>query len=209
MKQLITAVLLGWAITGTALGQKFSRDYWHDGEIDLASGETLKGKIKYELERDNLVFQSGNVLRSYFATAVEAWQIVDATNNQIRYFYTLPYGAEGGGGYQKPTFFELLVEGEFMSLLTREEVVEKIENVYDPYWFSGRSVRVAVQQENYYLMDGEGNIVNTEETLDGFLKPLSDQDKNLRKFIKTNDLKFERRSDAVQIVNYYNSLKSQ
>jgi hypothetical protein len=207
MNKLICLFAL-FCLNFQAEAQKFSRDYWHQGEIDLGSGETIKGQVKYELERDNLVFQSGNILRSYFAQAVDAWQIVDATNNQIRYFYTLPYSADGPNGYKKPTFFELLVEGNHLTLFSREQIVEKIENVYDPYWFSGRSVRVAVQEENYFFMDKEGNIQDAEDTLDGVLQFMSDQDKALRKFIKTNELKIERRSDMVQIVNYYNSLKN-
>ena len=188
--------------------QKFSKDLWHKGEIDLTTGETVSGFIKYDLENDNIIYKNGNTVRSYNATRVEAWQIVDQKSKQVRYFFTLPYSTDGSS-YKKPTFFELLTEGEPYSLLGREKLVEKVENMYDPYWFGGRNIRVTVLVDDYFLINEDGDIEFCSRELDEALAKLNDKDKVLKKFIKVNKLDIERREDMVQVVDYYNSLNQQ
>ncbi|WP_020530705.1 hypothetical protein [Flexithrix dorotheae] len=208
MKKFILLTIFLFQLVLLGYSQDFSKNYWHRGEIDLTSGETLKGEVKYDLENDNLVFKSGNMVRSYNATRVEAWQIVDALTKTIRYFYTLPYSTDGSS-YKKPTFFELLSEGEPISLLAKEKVVEKVENTYDPYWFGGRNVRVAVQVDDYYLINGQGQIAHCRPDEDSLMKFMGDQSKVVKKFIKSNKLKIERRADMIQIIDFYNSLINQ
>jgi hypothetical protein len=190
-----------------ASAQQFSRDMVHKGEIDLSTGETLKGLIRYDLDKDNLIFQAGSMVRSYFSTSVEAWQIQDALNNKIRYFYTIPFSVDGTS-YKKPTFFELLYEGDALTLLAREKIIERVENMHDPFWFGGRSMRVMMQEDNFYFMDSNGD-VHACGDFESMMKFMRDQEKQVVKFIKANNLKIDRRSDMIQIVSYYNSIKSQ
>ncbi|MBT29515.1 MAG: hypothetical protein CMO01_07615 [Thalassobius sp.] len=203
----ILLIILFFSFYG-ANAQKFSKDLWHKGEIDLTTGETVSGFIKYDLQSDNLIYKNGNTVRSYNATRVEAWQIVDQKSKQVRYFFTLPYSTDGTS-YKKPTFFELLTEGEPYSLLGREKIVEKVENMYDPYWFGGRNVRVTVQVDDYFLINDDGKIAYCSRELEEALAMLNDKDKVLKKFIKVNKLDIERREDMVQVVDYYNSLNQQ
>ncbi|MDW7691807.1 hypothetical protein R9C00_16310 [Flammeovirgaceae bacterium SG7u.111] len=190
----------------SVFSQEFSKDMWHRGEIDLENGETLKGKIKYNLDENNIVFQAGAVIRSLNPTKVEAWQIIDTNTKQVRYFYTLPYSHDRSS-YKKPTFFELLTEGDKLTLLTREDVVEKIENQYDPYFFGGRNVRMSVLVENYFFMNSRGQIISCPTDIDDLMKFMGDKESQIKKFIKTNKLKIERRENMIQIVDYYNSLQ--
>ncbi len=191
-----------------AQAQKFSKDLWHRGEVDLTTGETVAGFVKYDLENDNLIYKNGNRVRSYNATRVEAWQIADEKTKQVRYFFTLPYSTDGSS-YRKPTFFELLTEGEPYSLLAREKVVEQVENLYDPYWFGGRNIRVTVQVDDYYLIDENGNITFCSNEENEALATLDNNDKVLKKFIKVNKLDIVRREDMIQLIDYYNSLSNQ
>ena len=188
--------------------QRFSKDLWHKGEVDLTSGETVRGYVKYDLDNDNLIYKNGNTVRSYSATRVEAWQIVDDKTKQVRYFFTLPFSTDGTS-YKKPTFFELLSEGEPYSLLSREKIVDQVENLYDPYWFGGRNIRVTVQVDDYFLIDEKGDIAFCSNEEDEALALLDNKDKVLKKFIKVNKLDIVRREDMIQLVDYYNSLKNQ
>ena len=207
LKYIVIVFVLG-IFAFEAQAQKFSKDLWHRGEVDLTTGETVTGYVKYDLENDNLIYKNGNTVRSYNATRVEAWQIVDEKTKQVRYFFTLPYSNDGSS-YKKPTFFELLTEGEPYSLLAREKIVEQVENLYDPYWFGGRNIRVTMQVDDYFLIDEKGDITFCSNEEDEALAVLDNKDNVLKKFIKVNKLDIVRREDMIQLIDYYNSLKNQ
>lgn len=197
------------SVTGIQ-AQDFSPDFWHNGEADLESGLFLKGKMKYSLDGDNLQIVEGKVIKSYSAENVSAFEIMDVVTKRTRYFYSLPYKIER---YQKRHFFELLSEGSHLTLLTREKLVEKIENEYNPYWTAPYGTQVKrriIIEYDFFLMDKFGEIkqVNLRK-VDTAISMMKDFKKKLIPFIDVNKLDFRDREDYMQIVNYYNRLKKE
>jgi hypothetical protein len=71
---------------------------WHDGKIVLASGDTLTGLVKYDLQQDLIQYnaQRGNIVEVYTARKVLFFEIFDTTVDQYRNFFSLPYNATTG-----------------------------------------------------------------------------------------------------------------
>lgn len=189
-----------------AFGQKYSMEFWHDGEMDLEKGKTMRGKIKYDLETESIQFMEGNVLRSFSSSNVDAFQIVDALDNRVRYFYSLPYTILGQ--FQRNKFFELLTEG-YYTLLAREKLVERVRNVNDPFSPVGfNTVRYFYLEYDFYLVGPDGEIVQVQgsrpKDVIEYFKGKEDQ---LTSYIKENRLHLEEWRDMTKLVNFYNSLK--
>ena len=204
--KLITSLILLLTISVVGHAQKYSMDFWHDGEMDVNSGKTLRGKIKYDLEAESIQFMEGNVLRSYSASNVDAFQIVDALDNRVRYFYSLPYTYQNQ--YQKNHFFELLTEGYF-TLLAREKLVERVRNVNDPFSPVGfNTYRVFFLEYDFFLVDPSGEIISiTSSKPKEVIEILKGKEEKLETYIKQNRLRLEEWEDMTKLVSYYNSLK--
>jgi hypothetical protein len=54
----IIAFILFGLISITASAQQFAFELWHEGKLILDSGDTLKGKIKYDLQSDLIQYQT-------------------------------------------------------------------------------------------------------------------------------------------------------
>jgi len=210
-KQFFPILLVGMIITfiSPALSQRFSEEYWHHGEIDLTSGETLKGKVRYNLTENTLEYQNNKgAYRTYNPRMVEAWQIQDALTGEVRVFYSLYFSTEGLESRQ-PIFFELLTDGEELILFTRRQVETRMENVYDPFWIGGRNINVTVERENYFLLDAVGKLHPCDDDIGDFINLMEDREGEVRSYIKRNKLRAEIREDMIALVNYYNAYREQ
>ena len=186
--------------------QQFSADVWHWGELDLVNGQTLKGKIKYNLQDEHVLLIANNVVTAYPINKIQAFAIRDAISAEDRVFYAIPHTLYNN--YERNHFFELLSDGQ-VSLLTRQEIVRKIR--YDAsgaYLYGSRSYPVLEEEENYFLMDDQGNITSCGNSNREILEYFTDKSKELKEFIKTNKLNVARRNEMVYVVEYYNKLIS-
>jgi hypothetical protein len=181
-------------------------EMWHDGEFDTENGETLKGRIKYDLKTENIQFVYGNILKSFSSDNIEAFQIIDATTNRVRNFYSLPFKKENN--YSKKHFFELLYDGS-TSLLTREKLVERFRNIGNPYSpFGSSTVRYISIEYDYFLIDEAGEITQLESTKPReVVQYFKNHREKLKEFIERNKLKLERNEDMIALVEYYCTLQ--
>ena len=200
----ITFLFLFCSMAWSAVGQKFSQDYWHAGEIDLTTGETISGTIQYDLQKNQIVLKAENRLQVLGAEKVDAFQIKDALTGNTRYFYSLPYALQNN--YKRSYFFELLAEGD-INLLTREAIVESTRFYNDPLWIgASQSYTVIEQVENYFLLDSNANITPLAASTEGVLEAFPAQTDQLKKYIKSNKLRVADRIDMTAVINYYNGL---
>ncbi len=206
MKKTASLFLLCLLAASVVSGQKFSKDYWHNGEVDLASGETVNGKIRYNLDDDQIQVLIQNTVKSYTPQRVKAFQFVDELEGVNRYFFSLPF--QDQENYTRYQFFELLSEGP-VSLLSREKVVERIQTHMDPFWVGGMNMRVVYLMDNYYLMNENGDIRSCDAKVDALMRFMEDQKENVRNFVKSNKLNLEDRADMIRAVDFYNSVKYQ
>ncbi len=205
MKKLLFIYLMLFFLENT-FAQEFSRDYWHNGEVDLFSGETFKGKLKYDLEKDNIVIQTGEgVIKSFSSQKVQCFQFFDALFLLPRYFHTLPF--EKRVGYISPVFFELLSEGE-LSLLNREKITQR--SVYYPSFGGGWTTTTFVLEDEYYILDQKTEKVmafdpNTQD-ISQFMASKRTQ---VQDFIRNNRIKANEKMGLMRVFEFYNQKKGE
>ncbi len=183
--------------------QEFSLEKWHYGEIDLNSGETLKGFIRYNF-KDNIVdYNWGKTYRKFSARNLSAFQIKDTLTQQIRTFYTflLPNLNQD----LVPSFLELLVEGD-ISLLSRSFIKHKTRNYYNSS-FSGLSVSsYRALEHDFFIIKNHKKIIPLPISPQDIINSFNHHKEKLETYRKKNRLKLSKKTDIIKIVNYYNAL---
>ncbi len=208
-KILFGTLILGLLAAQTANGQTFSKDVWHDGEADLFSGETLRGKLKYDLETNNLQLTNDGTLKSYSSFQVASFQFFDALAKVPRTFYTLPY--QRTADYNSPVFFELFADGESLSLLNREVVIQRAVNpmgMWGGWGFRPMGMSMPVIEDVYFVLNkGKETVIKLADQRGGVLALMPDYQDEVANFMKQKKLNPNQRNELIQIMNYYNSLK--
>lgn len=187
-------------LSGYANAQHWPFELWHEGRIVLVSGDTLKGKVKYDLMQDLVQFDFPNVRTEVFTPRkVLFFEIFDETVKRYRNFFALPYHATTG--YRTSLFFELMTEGN-LTLLAREVLEYRTYN--SPYYFGSFSREVLVYK--YFFLQEDGSIVEFNGNKNDLLQLMGSKSERVEKYMKENRLKFEEKYDLARIVAYYNSL---
>lgn len=177
-------------------------ELWHDGKVVLMEGDTLNGKIKYDINQDIIQFQSHTTTGTVGALSsrkVLFYEIFDLTVKKYRQFFALPYTT--AGNYRTPVFFELLEDGK-LTLLTREAL--EYRN-YSNGFYGGTYSRMVLINK-YYFMDQNGMISEFKGNRSDLLDLMGKKSEQVDDYIKSNRLKLEFKEDFSKIVAYYNSL---
>lgn len=197
--RIIGIVIISFFFTET-FGQKWSFEYWHEGKMVLESGDTLKGKIKYDINSDIIQLDQNNRLQSFTARKLIYFEIWDATSSRYRQFYSIPYAPNGG--YKTPIFFELLSEGK-LTLLAREALEYKTSSVgYYGYGAVSRLVLV----DKYFTLNDKGQVEAFSGKKSELLDLMSNRDSEVKKFIKSRKIDLDYKYEMAQVFAYYNSL---
>lgn len=195
---LIPILLLSCATVGSA--QDFPFEFWHEGKAVLTSGDTVRGKIKYDPQNDIIQVELANRFESYTSRKVVFYEIFDQKLNNYRQFVALPFSANGG--YKTPVFFELLTEGK-ITLLSREYLEYRSSN--SGFYYYGNISRLVLVYR-YFLLKENGNVVQIDARKTDFLDLMESHADEVRKYIKSNRLNLERKSDIGRAIAYYNQL---
>jgi hypothetical protein len=181
------------------------RDNWYKGSLILSSGDTLSGLIHFELNNDLVQINLNETVKTYSARQIWSYQIYDPDMMADRHFYALEYQVEPN--YKIPVLFEVLVVGD-VSLLAREKLVTESVPQYD-YWGNGRYLYTRNRlSHDLYFGFANGKIRKYGGTKKDFFYLIKDRSGEMKKFIKENRLRYNDVFDMVQIIDYYNSLKS-
>jgi len=196
----VICLFLFLTTAGIVSGQDWPFEYWHEGKIVLVTGDTLKGNVKYDLQQDLVQYEQANTKPEVFTPRkVLFFEIFDKTINNYRTFYALPFHATQG--YKTSIFFELLEEGK-ITLLAREAL--EYRTYSSPYYFGSFTRQVLVYK--YFFLEETGDIVEFQGGKNDLLNLMGNKSDDVEKYIRTNRLKFEEKSDLAKIVAYYNSL---
>lgn len=170
---------------------------WHSGEIVLEEGDTLRGKIKYDMEQ-NMVQYIGRDLnqRVFYPKKVVSFVIYDEGVGHHRKFYTLLY--EMTPGFKGPVFFELLSDGK-LALFSRETI-----NVVPTG--SGMAISREMLIYKLYLMGDDGEIKEFRGTKSALLAKMGRYSQQVNEFIKKNRLTVSDVNHFIRIIAYYNAL---
>ena len=200
MKVTTLFIVLFTALMSPALSQTWPFEMWHEGKIVLVEGDTLRGLLKYDLQKDLVEFTFNDRQGEIFtARKVAFFEIFDETIRKYRQFYALPFNT--AGAYKAPVFFELLEEGK-MTLLAREFLESR---TYSSSYYSGTYNRIVLSYK-YFFLDHDGNIVEFNGNKNDLLDMMGKNGNDVAKYIKSNDLRFDDKYDLAKIIAYYNSL---
>jgi hypothetical protein len=211
MRKLFTLTIALLFVGHLSQAQDFPSQIWHQGKVVLTSGETFTGKVKYDLEA-NVVQLQRESIETFSATTVDRFEIFDEVYGGIRTFYSLPYAVNTD--YQVPIFFELLVQGEEMTLLCREYITTDSRGMgrgmYHPMYMNPmygmpmmNSSRLAF---DFFFLEDSG-IKKYSQKKKELLELMDDKSDEVKLFIRKNRLSHDKRGDLLRITAYYNQLK--
>lgn len=183
-------------------GQEFPFQVWHKGKIVLMNNDTLNGLVKYNMEGNVVQFDNKQQIMAFSSQKVLYYEIADNIFKTFRYFYSLPYYVQPN--YKTPILFEVLYEGP-LTLLAREYTVEETIPQYGYYYRQNYATRTRLAFD-YFFLDQKGNINKYSLKRNDLLAIMKQKDDEVKKFMKKNNLKYDRREDLVRAVAYYNSL---
>jgi hypothetical protein len=213
MKTILNVFVICLLATVGSYAQEFPSQIWHNGKVFLENGALIEGKVKYDLD-NNIVSIANESVETYSAVAVTRFEIFDEYYGGIRVFYSLPYAATSD--YKVPMFFELLVEGQEVTLLCREFITVDnrgmngmgMAGMYmGPMWgppMMGFN-RLAF---DYYFLSGN-NIQKYSQKKRDLFELMDDRSSELRLYMRKNRLSHDKRGDLLRITSYYNQLKKQ
>jgi hypothetical protein len=205
-RHILAIFLLAMPFLSSA--QEFPSELWHQGVLVTTNGDTIKGEIKYNLQNDAVQINTGRAIQTFGPRKIHYFEIFDKTIDSYRHFYALPYQVQEN--YEVPLLFEVLYEGQ-LSLLCREEVVTETIPTYDPYPYTyyGRTpynqARARLKYQ-YYFVDKKSGIQNYNLKKSELYTFFKKHQKEVKKYIKKNNLKHNRMRDLVRVTAYYNAL---
>lgn len=187
--------------------QRFAQNYWHDGLVILESGDTLQGKLKFDLENELVQLESRGTLQTLTSRKTLAFQFYDRYEQRDRYFYTLPYSKVSD--YKTPTFFELAMQGDPISVLVRESLITQTFVNNNPYTVrAGVPITRTSIKYDLYFLDPDGDIVSYNGTKKGLLYLLRSRENDIKEFLKENRIRYDSKLDIIKVIQYYNSKKN-
>ncbi len=185
-----------------AHAQKFSSEVWHNGEVVLLEGDTLSGRVKYDMEAQIVQFSgNGETIQTFSPRKLIAFDLYDEVLGAYRVFYILPF--EANGHYRTPYIFEVLYTGSRISLLRTESVETVVRNT--PYIYGG-SYSSIEQVYTYYFLKPGGDIQVFSGKKSDLYRIMADRSSEIKDYIKENNMNVDRLTDLIRISSYYNSL---
>ncbi len=198
----IGLVLVFFSLYFQSLSQDFSSLRWHEGFLVTADKDTLRGKIKYDLDANTVQISTNRFIKALSSFKVFYFEIYDEVYENYRQFYTIPYKVRPG--YTAPVIFELLYEGG-LSLMAREKIVQDNSGAGGYFWTSNRFPQHRVDYD-YYLLDKRGSMTFYSGGKNELLQILTKKQLQVKNFIKENKLRTDEMQDLIRIISFYNSI---
>ncbi len=195
---MLTGLMMA-SLSISAQRQTWPFELWYEGKIVLDSGDTLRGLVKYDLQKDVVEYTRNDRSADVF-TARKAvfFEIFDEKAKHYRRFFALPY--EATAGYRTPVFFELLEEGK-LTLLAREFLEYRTNT--SPYFYGYSTL---VLDHKFYFLHENGTIDLFSGNKNDLFEMMGKYSDEVQKFIRKNRLRLDDRYDFARIIDYYNSL---
>ncbi len=202
MRLFYTTLIL--ILTLPLCAQNFPSEIWHEGKVVLINKETHKGMVKYDLETDIIQVNQDNTIQAFSSKKVLYFEIFDEGTESFRQFYALPYTVSPG--YKTPILFEVLHEGEPLTLLARENIGTETIPQYNYYYGRNNYYSRYKLVYEYYFLNDKGTIDKYTMKKADLMHIMRRKSPEIRRFIKENNLRVDRRRDLERITAFYNSL---
>lgn len=182
-------------------GQSFAEERWNQGLVILKNNDTLRGFLKYNVKNAVLRVKVNNTIKTFSPRTVVSFLFFDLSYHHNRQFYSIPYAIRRGSSYKVPSFFELVLNGNPITLLSRQTTIIQHSN---------RMVGAyrRVEQDTFFLLDVKGNITKLKTTRRAIYRALNKHERAIKTYMQVNGLKHSKRSDLIKVIDYYNSLSN-
>lgn len=182
-------------------------DAWHDGFVLLNDNDTIFGNLKYNFQSNLVQVAVNNKVQTFSAQSIQMFSINDGISKRIREFYTVPYNLKGA--YKTPIFFELLQEGEYLTLFAREVMVTDNMPYYGNYYYApgGNMFRRERLDYEFYFLKNDGKIIHYNKKKRELYYIMNDKSSEVKKYLKKNKARHDRASGLVRVTAFYNQLK--
>lgn len=197
---LIYSIIFFLLGLNSGYAQRFSPDYWHSGGVVLKSGDTLIGKLYYNLEENTVQIDDNLNKHFYHALKLEAIFFNSSLDSNLRVFHVYDYKLYNG--YEVPLFFEILQQDSLVSLLGRERLIFLTRT--GSANFSSGNVTMGF---DFYLKFNNGKIVFLPTKKKTIIRSFPDEQKELLEFVKRNKMDFNSLEDVKQLISFYNQIK--
>ena len=181
--------------------QEFSSDVFHEGFLVSSDRDTLRGALKYDMKSNIVYMIDKGMMKTYSSHKIFYFEIYDASVDNYRQFYSLPYKV--GVGYKIPILFELQYEGPY-SLVTREEIIQESIPNTSTYW-GGSYTRLRLAY-TYYFVDRQGKITFFSGRKKDLLYVMRDKVDYIKDYIKKYKLQVDEIQDLIRVTAFYNSI---
>jgi hypothetical protein len=184
--------------------QRLAQDYWHEGKIVLED-DTIGGNLKFNLENELIQIDKNGVLQTLTARKVLAFQFFDRYEQRERSYYALPYAKVSN--YKTPTFFELLYQGESVTLLCREAWATQTTTLNNNPYSPNMPINIQYVKASFYLLYKNSKIRLFDGTKKGLLILLEDREADIKNYLKANRVRLDSKEDMTNLIDYYNTRK--
>ncbi len=194
-------ILTFLSFANLVFAQNFPSQMWHKGYLVNAERDTIRGKVKYDMDANSVQVMQGQKLITYSSHNSIYFKIFDVTVENYREFYAIPY--EMRSGYKSRYFFELQYEGP-LTLLSREKISQESissgTSIYSPTYI--RDVLVY----DYFFLDNKGNVYYFSGKKNDLLSIMSKKQREVKQYLKDNNLRTDQVRDLIRITAFYNSI---
>ncbi|MCU0437022.1 MAG: hypothetical protein MUC49_03845 [Raineya sp.] len=208
MKIFILILSLFCGLNQNLFGQILAEGMFHAGSVKDKEGNTWGGQIKYDTKQQTVLVDNGGTIKTFNARNVEGFSFFDTKVKANRRFVTLLYAKNINTNYETAAFFEVLTEGNRVTLLGTEYLETRMNPQAGWGWYGtgGRTFSYRIVTE-FYIMNKNGKIVKLKTTSKKqFLSQMKENASQLEVFMKKNKLGVQQRLDMIKIFDYYNTL---
>lgn len=198
MIKFLTWFSLFVGLSLTASAQYFAEEHWHQGRVELNSGEVYEGRLRYELDENLVQFKGEGLVRNFNPTQVEYFQFYDEVNEKVRHFYTLKYE-------RRPQFFELVYNGE-IALLNREQLVVRYFNGINRFAMGPGFQTVSEIQDNFYLLFPNLEVRQLPTSRRAFIDELPAYHNKMDLFMKEQKIRLRQPEELIRALDYYDRI---
>lgn len=178
------------------VGSPYLDDMYKTGTTIISNNSETKRLMRYNAFSDEMEFLSK---QDKPLKLLKKENIVVELDGRTYKVYPYRYKGKNAKGYFNP-----LNEGEVVLYLQpRKKLIpaENIEHGYDDI-----DPAQYLNDFNYYLKKGDNSLEKIDLGKKDILYVLKDRYDELKTFIKENDLKLRKESDALQVIAHYNAL---
>ncbi len=183
-------------------GSPYLTTNWFAGTVQLANGKNVNAKLKYDLLKDELLFQNPkDSVPMVFVDPVKGFTFnlfkIDESN-LVPLVFSNGYPAADN---QTPvSFYQVIADGKVKLLKYYHKIIRT-----DQAFNSASATKTFVLIDFYYLLAGN-KIVRIKPGKKVLLAMLNDKADKIEAYLKSTGIDYKSDLDLAKLITYYNSL---